>query len=670
MKIDFLYYQPDRVSNINELVFGILSPERIKEMSACEIYRHITGNNKSQPGTQSDSRLGVIDRGRICQTCLHDYNLCPGHMGHITLAKPVFHPLYLQPTLLKLLTMLCFKCSRLSINDSDKSTQLKIKSIRSKIPKSRFALTKLLTEDEKKKKYLPEDEKKQKKMLCPYCNANLPSKIKKHPQLLSKLLVYYELYDNGKISKTVERTINPEIALSVLKGMTDEDITLAGFDPNLSRPEWMIWTVLPFPPITVRPPTKLDIGRDADDDLTIKLNDISKTNNNIKMELQKKEYEKDSHGTIEYLWETLQTHVTCYIDNESNKKTAVHRSGRPLKALVQRIKTKEGRVRWNLMGKRVDDSGRTVITPDNMIELDEIGIPQKIATNLVKPEFVTEFNISRMQELVFNGLDRYPGAKYVVPKGSRFRKPLKVMDEKRRSQIRLSVGDVVYRNLLDGDWVLVNRQPSLHRMSMMAHRIVILKGETFRLNAQCITPYNADFDGDEMNIHVPQSIEAENELVCLSQLATQIISPKNSLPVMGLVQDGLLGLYIFGNHGFLSVKNMMKMMNDLNLSDELKIERRGRSDHLVIESREIINQTLPKITVINQKKRLISEDVVKYGELSRGKTIESDLLKNGKTGLFHITWSDYGPKVAKDLFDHLARISTDWLLISGFSIGI
>ena len=99
MKIDFLFYQPDRVSNIKEIIFGVLSPDRIRNMSCCEIYRHVTGNNqKSQPGTQGDSRLGVIDRGRICQTCLNDYNDCPGHMGHINLAKPVFHPLYFQLT--------------------------------------------------------------------------------------------------------------------------------------------------------------------------------------------------------------------------------------------------------------------------------------------------------------------------------------------------------------------------------------------------------------------------------------------------------------------------------------------------------------------------------------------------------------------------------------------
>ena len=687
-------YQPDRVSNVTEIIFGISSPERIQSISCCEVYRHITGNNKDQPGTQSDSRLGVIDRGKVCQTCLNDYRDCPGHMGHIKLAKPVFHPLYL-PVVMKILLMVCPRCSRLLVDFTRPETKAEISRIMSKIPKARFPYAKNLVDIEKKlstvRTSVTEEDKKRKEVnvKCCHCKANLPSKIKKHPNFLSKLVLTYES-GSGSSKRPSDRFLNPEIVLSILKGLPDEDISLMGFDPKLSRPEWMIWTVMPFPPITVRPPTKLDVGRYGDDDLTIKLNDISKTNNNIKIQLQKiaeeKKVDPKTYSEIEYLWEILQLHITCYIDNESSKnsKTAVHRSGRPLKALVQRIKAKEGRVRWNLMGKRVNDSGRTVITPDNNINLDEIGIPLKIAVNLVKPEVVTVYNIDRLQMAVYNGLDAYPGAKYVVSKGSRFKKPLKIMNAQKRRQIKIAVGDTVYRNLMDGDWVLVNRQPSLHRMSMMAHRIVIVKGETFRLNVQSTPPYNADFDGDEMNIHVPQSIEAENELERLSHLATQIVSPKNSLPVMGLIQDSLLGLYMFTQFGFLSVKNSMKMLNDLDLSGnvinyEVQPSTRGRptggptpANCLMAPSWNIINEALPKITVINAnpKKKGPEHDVVKYGRLGQERSIGSELLKAGRTGLFHVAWSDYGPKVSKNLFDSLARIATDWLLISGFSIGI
>lgn len=669
MKIDFLSYQPDRVATIKQVVFGILSPERIRLMSSAEIFRHNTGNQKSQPGTQSDSRLGIIDRGRICQTCRQDYNDCPGHMGHIELAKPVFHPLYLGNYLKKLLSMVCFNCSRLMINFESEGIEQKVRAIRSKVPKARFNLVKTLVDDQRKKNVDSE-----KRAICPHCNATAHSKIQPHANFFSKLLLIYEVKTSDKDKdpkKKLERTVNPEIVLAVLQGMTEEDITLAGFDPQLSHPAWMIWTVVPFPPVTMRPPTKLDIGRDADDDLTLKLHDISKTNNNIKIQLQKiaeaGQLGKSSYGEIDFLWEILQFHITTYIDNETNKKTSVHRSGRPLKALVQRIKTKEGRVRWNLMGKRVDDSGRTVATPDNNINIDELGVPKKIAVNLVKPEFVTPFNIERLQQYVYNGMEVYPGAKYVVPKGTRFKKPLKVMSRERRQDLKLQYGDVVFRNLLDGDWVLVNRHPSLHRMSMMAHKIVILKGETFRMNVQAVTPYNADFDGDEINLHVPQSLEAENEMARLSHLATQIVSPKNAVPVMGLVQDGLLGLYLFNQFGNLSVKDAMKMASDLGIDVSLKYELTEKSG-FQLESRQILNATLPKITVVNSKN--IAKDPVQYGRIQPDASINTGSLKAGKSGLFHITWNDYGPEVARRLFDNLARIATNWLLISGFSVGI
>jgi len=176
------------------------------------------------------------------------------------------------------------------------------------------------------------------------------------------------------------------------------------------------------------------------------------------------------------------------------------------------------------------------------------------------------------------------------------------------------------------------------------------------------------FDGDEMNIHVPQSLESENEMARLSHLATQIVSPKNAVPCMGLVQDGLLGLYLFNRHGFLTVKNAMKMANDLGLNVPLNFNN-SQNSGFTLASREILNATLPKITVVNSKST-INNDSVQYGQIKEGATIDTAGLKAGKSGLFHIAWNDYGPEVSRRLFDNLARISTDWLLVSGFSVGI
>ena len=655
-------YESDKVSNIDQIIFGILSPKRIVQMGATEVYRHITGNHKDQPGTQSDIRLGVVDRNKICQTCLQDCNDCPGHMGYIHLAKPVFQPQFF-PTVLKILSMICFRCSRLRLDFSISPNKEKVAKISKKNQRVRFNLIRAMITDIKK---------------CPHCDAYLPHKIVRDVPYLSKIKVSYP--DPGKkTEQEIVRKINPELVLAILKAMTEEDITLLGFDTKYAKPEWMIWTVMPFPPITVRPQIKLDIGRQGDDDLTIKLNEISRFNNIIKLKLQAIKQATDGEtikstiSQIDNIWEWLQFHVITYINNESNKtgKTAIHRSGRPLKSLVQRIKAKEGRVRGNLMGKRVNHSGRTVVTPDNNIKLDEIGVPKKIAVNLTIPEIVTPYNISYLQQMVYNGQDVYPGAKYCAFKGRSTKKTLKPMPPEQRREIKLVIGDVVYRNLVDGDWALVNRQPSLHRMSMMGHKILVIPGETFRLNVQSVTPYNADFDGDEMNIHIPQNIESINELARLMHLATQIISPKHALPIMGLVQDNLLGLYMFAKFAFLSCKNTMKMMSDLMLLAE-PIYYDLKDGNLIYPSYNVLNAVFPKITIPAVSPS--DPDIIRYGKLykkdHRNPVINPSSLKPNNPGLFQVVWYDYGPQVTKNLFDNLARIATNWLLISGFSVGI
>ena len=143
------------------------------------------------------------------------------------------------------------------------------------------------------------------------------------------------------------------------------------------------------------------------------------------------------------------------------------------------------------MGKRVDFSARSVITPDPNISIDELGVPVRIAMNLTFPEVVNARSIERLQRAVDNGPDVYPGAKYVrkVAEG----RTVRLMRDTPRNSVVLEDGDVVDRHLLDGDPVLFNRQPSLHKMSMMAHRVHVMQYDTFRLNP-CVTPcYNADY---------------------------------------------------------------------------------------------------------------------------------------------------------------------------------
>ena len=271
----------------------------------------------------------------------------------------------------------------------------------------------------------------------------------------------------------------------------------------------MILEVLLVIPPCARPSvTSVESGTRMEDDLTLKYSDIIKYNNLIKKKLSS---DSNSHLVTDYS-NNLQYHIATLIDNEiAGIMQASQRSGRPLKGIRQRIKGKEGRIRGNLMGKRVDFSARSVITPDSQISLHELGVPIEIALKLTFPEKVNEKNIKHLRRCVLNGNSKYPGARAVIKHKQKKTISLNHIDLKQFSKM-LEINDIVIRHLNDNDWVLFNRQPSLHKMSMMCHRAKVMQYKTFRLNVLDTPPYNADFDGDEMNMHYPQTVQTMNEL--------------------------------------------------------------------------------------------------------------------------------------------------------------
>lgn len=452
---------------VKKVVFAILSPERIKEKSVCEIYKNITSTN-NQEGTLKDPRLGPIERGLICPTCQSSFMDCVGHFGHIVLAKPVYHVQY-YPTIIKLLRCFCNRCSSILVNkfNPDIRAELTSKTGRNRMAYAESSIGKTPT--------------------CPNCGAAQP-KYDKEKEGILRIKAYYPVKD-----KNIKTGIpmNPEIVHTIFKNISDEDVNLIGLDHKLSRPEWMIWTIMPVPPPAMRPSVKTPNGISSDDDLTHKLNDCIKYNHQLRLKIA--ESSDVTRNFIDDYWQLLQYHVATYIDNEiSNLPKAQQRSGRPLKTLRQRVKTKEGRVRGNLMGKRVDGSARSVITADPSLSMDQLGVPRRVAMNLTYPELVTQFNIAKMTQLVRNGPAVYPGAKHIKRKGENM-KSLK--NFKNREDLQLRPGDIVYRHILDNDWVLFNRQPSLHKMSMMGLRAKILDDNTFRMNVNICAPFAADFDG-------------------------------------------------------------------------------------------------------------------------------------------------------------------------------
>jgi len=467
-------------SKIIGIQFSILSPEEIRNGSVAEITSRDTYvNNKPIIGGLFDPRMGVLEPGLICPTDGHDYMQTPGYFGHIELARPVFYIQYLS-TILKVLRCVCFKCSKLLISKEKYKQALKMMSeARWKYVFALACKIKRCGED-------TEDG----------CGCLQPQKIRKD----GLATIYAEW--KGDASSSSEGTgtgtgenisikITPEMALKICKRISDEDVSFMGFSPIWSRPDWMICQVMAVPPPAVRPSVKHDAQQRSEDDLSHILVNIIKTNKTLQDKIN-----INAPANVIDDWTTvLQYYVATQVDNKIPGVASVaQRSGRPLKSIKDRLNGKGGRMRGNLMAKRVDFSARSVITADPNISIRELGIPLKIAKNITKPVRVNDVNRAFLMKLIDNGPDVWPGAKILERKNGDSI-TLRYVD---RKSIALENGDIVHRHMMDGDPVLFNRQPTLHRMSMMCHIArVMQRGDTFRLNVACTRPYNADFDGDK-----------------------------------------------------------------------------------------------------------------------------------------------------------------------------
>jgi DNA-directed RNA polymerase II subunit RPB1 len=470
--------QDQDIEKILGISFSVLSADEIVARSVGEIISTDTFSN-GEPiiGGLFDPRMGVIDNNKLCKTCQNNFTFCPGHMAHIVLAKPVFYIQFFD-TVRKLMKCICFRCSKILLDDANQEMRA---LNRKKLGKQkRFEQIYKLCSNKIKIKRCGQENTNG-------CGARLPEKITKDNL---KGCINLEWKDpDGELTADVKKQCYfAEDILRIFQRITDEDVESLGFNKDNNRPENIICTIFPVPPPTVRPSVRNDTGQRCEDDLTHKLCDIVKANNTLKAKVKSTTVDVRQ---IEHWTQLLQYHVTTFVDNKiPSIPDAKQRTGRSLRSLTERLKSKEGRIRGNLMGKRVDFSARSVITPDPNISIDELGVPLKIAMNLTFPETVGFYNIERLQKAIENGPDNYPGAKYIRKACDNNRiVRLKKVDI---STITLEIGDTVDRHLLNGDWVLFNRQPSLHRMSMQAHRVRVMPYDTFRLNASVTPSYNAD----------------------------------------------------------------------------------------------------------------------------------------------------------------------------------
>ncbi len=606
------------MTSVKSIEFGFMSPKMIKEMAAIKIEHAELYDPDGYPidGGLTDLHLGVVDPGLRCRACGGTIGQCLGHFGYLELIKPVVHPLY-GKKIYMILRGICRKCSKPLDSDEE-------------VKKMKNPLNELY---------------KKKKGTCPHCGE------KQKEIEFQKPTSYRE----GKVELTSEEVRQR------LEKITDEDVKALKIEGG--RPEWFVLTILPIPPVTVRPSITLETGERSEDDLTHKLVDVVRINERLRKNLE--------IGAPDFIiadiWELLQYHISTLMNNEiSTLPPARHRSGRALKTLMQRLSKKEGRFRGNLSGKRVNFSARTVISPDPRISMNEVGIPIDIAKELTLQVKVTKNNINELKKIILNGPKVHPGANYIL-RSDGIRK--KITDENKNDIAEeLDAGYIVERHLINNDITLMNRQPSLHRMSMMAHRAKIMPYQTLRINLAVTIPYNADFDGDEMNLHVPQTEEAQTEAEMLMLVEKHIRSPRYGAPIICGKHDHVTGSYLLTKKDTkFSRKEAAELLFAIGVEDfEIKDEYTGR---------EIFSTLLPKDLNLEFKSSVHSSGfddemvVIKNGMLKKG-VIDDDALgeKNGK--LIDAIERKYGSEAARQFIDKLTRLSLDVVTKKGFSISV
>lgn len=641
----------ESIKNLGAIKFSVWSPIEIRKFSVAEITAPETYDEDGMPvqGGLMDNRLGTLEPGQKCITCGNTSAKCPGHFGHIELAEAVLHIAFVDD-IHKLLLTTCRSCNRIKLENEELGSYREIRNA-----KASYAV---ITLDNIKDEII---EKSKKIKICPHCQKE------QYDLIFTKPTIFVEKTDVG------ENRLLPITIRERLSNITDDDLKLLGYDPSTARPEWFVLQVLPVPPVTVRPSIILETGIRSEDDLTHKLVDIIRVNQRLK--------ESKEAGTppliVQDLVDLLQYHVTTYFDNEvSGIPQAHHRSGRPLKTLTQRLKGKEGRFRGSLSGKRVDFSSRTVISPDPNIAISEVGIPYEVAKKLTIPETVSNWNIEKLKTLVFNGPNNYPGANYIIrPDGVKIR--LDYVNDRQMVADSIVPGYIIERHLSDSDIVIFNRQPSLHRMSIMAHYVRVLPYRTFRLHPAVCPPYNADFDGDEMNLHVPQSEEARSEAALLMSVQDQLISPRYGGPIIGGIRDFITGAYILtSDESFLSKEeffNLALLGGYAGVLPEPKGEKDGNK---LYTGKQLFSLFLPKdfnfIITSKWNKSIKGEGkdvVIKNGELISGVIDKASIGAEEPDSVLHRIAKDYGNDVAQQFLNSILVMLKTFITHRGFTYG-
>jgi len=671
------------MNEIKYIQCGILSPDEIKKYAVCEITNSKIRNEES--GSVYDIRMGPSENHIECGTCGQKNINCPGHFGFIDLQIKVVN-LFYSSAILSILKSICNQCSN------------------SLVPKEHLIF--LIPNDDEDEYSLLKMIVKQCEKISHCCNCNAMNVKWEYKEGVFKCKVQ----NDSKIMKEKEMTIDK--IYDILRKVSDETMFNLGFNRNLInnkkyknplyfinsglthrhqiRPEWMILTRLPVVPPCIRP-CIISGGEKQDDDLTDKYVQIIKLNEKIRNKDKLKKYdEKDVHAK-------LIDHINTLFDNSSgNSQITITVNNRAHKCFKSRLNAKEGHIR-KTQAKRCDFTARSVIEAGPNLKFNQVSIPQKIASSLTYPVLISNYEkvIEYQQKLKDGKINN-------IKRGDR---NIRIDKENKykRQHVNIEIGDIVGRHIQTGDYVIMNRQPTLRVESMNGHEVIVSEDpdeKVIRLNLSSCNGYNADFDGDEMNIHVPQNEMAMAEVRTIMDIRRKVCSAQHNSPIAGLVQDTLVGLYFMTRKETrVEVGVFYDCVFELNFShhlqnlfkrairyypEELMLVKHKKTNkkRIIFRNKTLNGRILVSLlfpSTFNYTMKCYDDDELEEGqdgivEIKTGILVRGDLVKKvlgaKANSIVHILCIEYGCNRASDFLSNAQFLCNRWFPTNSFTFGI
>ncbi|AAS52294.2 ADR374Cp [Eremothecium gossypii ATCC 10895] len=488
--------------------------------------------------------------------------------------------------------------------------------------------------------------------------------------------------------------------------------------PNLKKTlvkaDMFFMEVIVVPPTRFRLPSKLgdEVHENTQNQLLSKILTTSLLIRDLNEEMSKLQKDKVSLEDRKIIFNrlmnafvTIQNDVNAFID--STKAQGSTGGKVPIPGVKQALEKKEGLFRKHMMGKRVNYAARSVISPDPNIETNEIGVPPVFATKLTYPEPVTAYNIAEMRQAVINGPDKWPGATQIQNEDGSLVSLVGMTSDQRKALANQlmtpsthgsthTLNKKVYRHIKNRDIVIMNRQPTLHKASMMGHKVRVLPGEkTLRLHYANTGAYNADFDGDEMNMHFPQNENARSEAFTLANTDSQYLTPTSGSPVRGLIQDHIsAGVWLTNKDSFFTREQYQQYIYGCIRPED---GHASRSKIITVPpavvkpvplwtgkqiiTTVLLNATPADIPGIN----LVSKNKIKNEYWGKSSYENEVIFKNGallcgildksqygasKYGIVHSLHELYGPDVSSKVLSILGRLFTNYITSTAFTCGM